>query len=157
MRGAFERNDTPYTTGQLIVGTMSAERPLLPAPHQIVGTFAEDIFGWPVTSPRSLVYHGWVTLSATFVGFLLGATFGIILAVLIVHVRTLAEEPLALDHLLADGADPRGGAHRHRRARRDRAARAPAEGDHLGLSVFFPGRHRRGERPDVRPIRSSAT
>jgi NitT/TauT family transport system permease protein len=94
VRAAFERDDTPYTTGQLIAGTMSAERPLLPAPHQIIQTFAEDVFGWPVTSPRSLVYHGWVTLSATFIGFLLGATFGIILAVLIVHVRTLQKSLL---------------------------------------------------------------
>ena len=73
---------------------MSAERPLLPAPHQIVETFADDVFGWPVTSPRSLVYHSWVTLSATFLGFLLGATFGIILAVLIVHARTLQKSLL---------------------------------------------------------------
>jgi NitT/TauT family transport system permease protein len=89
VRDAFERNETPYTTGELIAGTLSAERPLLPAPHQIVETFADDVFGWPVYSPRSLVYHSWVTLSATFLGFLLGATFGIILAVLIVHARTL--------------------------------------------------------------------
>jgi NitT/TauT family transport system permease protein len=81
VRGVFERDDTPYTTGQLIAGTMRAERPLLPAPHQIVQTFAEDVFGWPVTS-------------ATFVGFLLGATFGIVLAVLIVHVRTLQKSLL---------------------------------------------------------------
>ena len=94
VRGAFERDDTVYTTGQLIAGTMSAERPLLPAPHQVIQTFADDVFGWPVTSPRSLVYHGWVTLSATFVGFLLGATFGIILAILIVHVRTLQKSLL---------------------------------------------------------------
>jgi NitT/TauT family transport system permease protein len=94
VRDAFERNDTPYTIEDLIVGTMSAERPLLPAPHQIIETFADDVFGWPVTSPRSLVYHSWVTLSATFVGFLLGAAFGIILAVLIVHVRTLQKSLL---------------------------------------------------------------
>jgi NitT/TauT family transport system permease protein len=94
VRGAFEREETPYTTANLIVGTLSAERPLLPAPHQIIATFADDVFGYPVTSPRSLVYHGWVTLSATFVGFVLGATFGIILAVLIVHVRTLQKSLL---------------------------------------------------------------
>jgi NitT/TauT family transport system permease protein len=94
VRGAFERGDAPYTTGELIAGTMNAERPLLPAPHQIIQTFADDVFGWPVTSPRSLVYHGWVTLSATFIGFLLGAAFGIILAVLIVHVRTLQKSLL---------------------------------------------------------------
>ena len=94
VRGDFERNDIHYTFGDVIAGTMSAERPLLPAPHQILQTFAGDVFGWPVTSPRSLVYHSWVTLSATFIGFLLGATFGIILAVLIVHVRTLEKSLL---------------------------------------------------------------
>ena len=94
VRDQFERDETRYTVEQLIAGTLSAERPLLPAPHQILLTFADDIFGWPVTSPRSLVYHSWVTLSATFVGFLLGATFGIILAVLIVHARTLQKSLL---------------------------------------------------------------
>lgn len=94
VRDAFERGEIHYTTGDLIAGTLSAERPLLPAPHQIIQTFAEDVFGWPITSPRSLVYHGWVTLSATFVGFLLGAIFGIILAVLIVHARTLQKSLL---------------------------------------------------------------
>jgi len=94
VRDAFEREDTPYTTAQLIEGTLTAERPLLPAPHQIIATFADDVFGWPVTSPRSLVYHSWVTLSATFLGFLLGASFGIILAVLIVHARTLEKSLL---------------------------------------------------------------
>jgi NitT/TauT family transport system permease protein len=94
VRDQFERDETPYTFAQLIEGTLSAERPLLPAPHQIVETFADDVFGWPVTSPRSLVYHSWVTLSATFLGFLLGAAFGIILAVLIVHARTLQKSLL---------------------------------------------------------------
>jgi len=94
VRDAFERDEIHYTTGDLIAGTLSAERPLLPAPHQVIQTFAEDVFGWPITSPRSLVYHGWVTLSATFVGFLLGATFGIFLAVLIVHARTLQKSLL---------------------------------------------------------------
>jgi NitT/TauT family transport system permease protein len=94
VRDAFERDDVHYTTGDLIAGTLSAERPLLPAPHQIIETFSEDVFGWPITSPRSLVYHGWVTLSATFVGFLLGASFGVILAILIVHARTLEKSLL---------------------------------------------------------------
>jgi len=94
VRDAFERDEIHYTTGDLIAGTLSAERPLLPAPHQVIQTFAGDVFGWPITSPRSLVYHSWVTLSATFVGFLLGATFGVILAVLIVHARTLQKSLL---------------------------------------------------------------
>lgn len=94
VRDAFERDNTPYTVWNLIAGTLSAERPLLPAPHQILLTFADDVFGWPVTSPRSLVYHSWVTLSATFVGFMIGAVFGIVLAVLIVHARTLQKSLL---------------------------------------------------------------
>ena len=41
------------------------------------------------TSKRSLVYHGWVTLSATLAGFGLGAGLGILLAIGIVHDRTM--------------------------------------------------------------------
>jgi NitT/TauT family transport system permease protein len=42
-----------------------------------------------MTSRRSLVYHAWVTLSSTLVGFGLGTLLGIVLAVLVVHVKTL--------------------------------------------------------------------
>jgi NitT/TauT family transport system permease protein len=94
VRDGFARADIQYTTGDLISATLSAERPLLPAPHQILQTFAEDVFAYPVTSPRSLVYHSWVTLSATVVGFLLGASFGVVLAVLIAHWRTLQKSLL---------------------------------------------------------------
>ncbi len=38
-----------------------------------------------VNSKRSLIYHAWVTLSATLLGFVIGTVFGIVLAVLIVH------------------------------------------------------------------------
>jgi NitT/TauT family transport system permease protein len=94
VRDGFERDNTPYTTGELIAGTLNADRPLLPAPHQILLTFADDVFDWPVDSPRSLVFHSWVTLSATFLGFVLGAVFGIVLATLIVHGRTLQKSLL---------------------------------------------------------------
>jgi NitT/TauT family transport system permease protein len=89
VRDQFEREETPYTIGEVIAGTLEAERPVLPAPHQIVAELANSLFFLPPTSSRSLVYHAWVTLSATVVGFLLGAALGIFLAVLIVHVRTL--------------------------------------------------------------------
>ena len=94
VRDTFEREETQYTTGQLLVETLSAERPLVPAPHQVVETFVDGVFGYPITSPRSLVYHSWVTLSATFVGFLLGTAFGTALAVLVVHMRTLEKSLL---------------------------------------------------------------
>jgi NitT/TauT family transport system permease protein len=94
VRDAFEREEARYTTGDLVSGSLEAERPRLPAPHQILRTFTDDVFGYPVTSARSLVYHSSVTLSATVVGFLLGAVFGVILATLIVHLRTLQKSLL---------------------------------------------------------------
>ena len=94
IRGAFERAGTAYSLSDLIAGTMSSERPLLPAPHQIVGQFVDLVFGYPPTSNRSLVFHGWVTLSATLAGFAIGVVFGIVLAVLIVHVRALEKSLL---------------------------------------------------------------
>jgi len=89
VRDAFERNEIKYTLSDVIAGTLSAERPLVPAPHQVVENLVETVFDYPPDSPRSLVYHSWVTLSATAVGFAIGALFGIVLAVLIVHMRTL--------------------------------------------------------------------
>ena len=94
VRDAFEREETKYTVSDLIAGTLNAERPLVAAPHQVVAEFAELVFGFPPDSPRSLVYHSAVTLSATCLGFALGAAFGILLAVLIVHIRTLEKSLL---------------------------------------------------------------
>jgi NitT/TauT family transport system permease protein len=89
VRDAFEREEMPYTFIDVIAGSLDAERPLLPAPHQILVAFVDQVFGYPPDSPRSLLYHSYVTLSATAVGFALGALFGTLLAVLIVHMRAL--------------------------------------------------------------------
>ncbi|MEH2493486.1 ABC transporter permease [Bradyrhizobium sp. AZCC 2230] len=89
VRDGFEREETPYAMSDVLAGTMDAERPLLPAPHQIASAFLDSVFGYPPLAPRSLVYHSLVTLSATLLGFLLGALFGIVLALLIVHSRVL--------------------------------------------------------------------
>jgi NitT/TauT family transport system permease protein len=94
VRGGFEREETPYTVSELIAGTMSAERPLLPAPHQVLQAFVDSVFGYPPNAPRSLVYHSGVTLSATLLGFLLGAMLGIALALMIVHSRVLEKSLL---------------------------------------------------------------
>jgi NitT/TauT family transport system permease protein len=40
-------------------------------------------------SKRSLIYHSWITLSATLLGFTLGTGFGILLSVGIVYNRTM--------------------------------------------------------------------
>jgi len=94
VRDGFEREETPYTASDLFAGTMSAERPLLPAPHQVISAFADSVFGYSPTAPRSLVYHSAVTLSATLLGFALGALLGIALALMIVHSQVLAKSLL---------------------------------------------------------------
>jgi NitT/TauT family transport system permease protein len=78
-----------WTIADLVDKTWSMERPVLPAPHQIAEDFYETVFATPVTSKRSLVYHANVTVSATLVGFALGALLGIALAVGIVHLPVL--------------------------------------------------------------------
>ena len=69
--------------------TLAMDRPVLPAPHQIVADLYGSIFGWPIDSPRNLLFHAAVTSSATLLGFVMGAVLGAVLAVLIVHSRTL--------------------------------------------------------------------
>jgi NitT/TauT family transport system permease protein len=94
VRDRFEREDTAYTFGDVIAGTMNADRPVVPAPHQVAENLFDSVFGYPPDSPRSLVYHSWVTLSATLAGFAMGSLFGILLAVMIVHARTLEKSLL---------------------------------------------------------------
>jgi len=89
VRDGFEREETPYAVADVVAGAMSAQRPLLPAPHQVVAAFLDGVFGYPPLAPRSLVYHSLVTVSATILGFVLGTLFGIVLALLIVHSRVL--------------------------------------------------------------------
>lgn len=83
------RAGTEVTTAQLISETMAQERPVLPAPHQVLAGLWDGVAGQKITSKRSLVYHGWVTLSATMAGFVLGTAAGLILAIGIVHSRAM--------------------------------------------------------------------
>ena len=69
--------------------TQSLDRPLLPTPLQIAGEMIRSVFGYPVTSPRSLVFHAGVTAWSAIVGFALAVVAGIALAIGIVQVRTL--------------------------------------------------------------------
>src|SRR5258708_10481809 len=82
VRGGFEREEAPYTVSALIAGTMSAERPLLPAPHQVIAAFADSVFGYAPTAPPSLCYHSMVTMSATQLGSAPRALVGVGLALL---------------------------------------------------------------------------
>jgi NitT/TauT family transport system permease protein len=78
-----------WSAGELVADTMASERPVLPAPHQVLAELEKTILEVSPVSRRSLVYHGWVTLSSALLGFALGTVLGIALAVGIVHVRTL--------------------------------------------------------------------
>ncbi len=83
------RAGTEVSFGALVRDTLAQERPVLPAPHQVARGLWDGVFGQAVTSKRSLVYHGWVTLSATLLGFAIGTALGIALAVGIVHNRAM--------------------------------------------------------------------
>lgn len=86
----FERDGiADYGTVQLLSAVWSMERPVLPAPTQVAADLWENVFRQPITSKRSLVYHSWVTMSSTLAGFALGSAMGILIAIGIVHVRTL--------------------------------------------------------------------
>ena len=85
----YERQKTEWNFEKLRQDAWAMERPILPAPHQILKDMNKSILQRKVTSKRSLVYHGWVTISSTLVGFGIGALLGIVLAVGIVYVPTL--------------------------------------------------------------------
>jgi NitT/TauT family transport system permease protein len=86
----YEREgNESWTWRDVLADTMTTERPLLPAPHQIAEELDRTVLEVAPSSRRSLVYHGWVTLSAALLGFGFGALLGIVLAVGIVHLRTL--------------------------------------------------------------------
>ncbi|MGP3696139.1 ABC transporter permease [Rhodobacter sp. NSM] len=74
---------------EILPRTMSQERPVLPAPHQVAKGLWDGVAGQKITSKRSLVYHGWITLSATLLGFGIGTGLGILLAVGIIHNRAM--------------------------------------------------------------------
>ncbi len=89
VRDQAARAGETVTTAQIIEQTFNQERPVLPAPHQIIAELWDTTIDKPITSKRSLVYHAWVTLSATLMGFGMGTVLGILLAIAIVHNRAV--------------------------------------------------------------------
>jgi NitT/TauT family transport system permease protein len=78
-----------WTIGQLVSDTLAQDRPILPAPHQVAVEIYKTTVLQNITSKRSLIYHSWITLSSTILGFLIGTFLGIFLAILIVHNKAL--------------------------------------------------------------------
>lgn len=99
-RDQATRAGTELALRDLVADTLSQQRPRLPAPHQVVqelwtSTWVEEtqgrrgIVNSGTLSNRSLIFHGWVTLSATLLGFAMGAVLGLVLAIGIVHNRAM--------------------------------------------------------------------
>ncbi|MBB5753321.1 ABC transporter permease [Prosthecomicrobium pneumaticum] len=86
---AFARQKVEPDFESLVAATWSMERPVLPAPHQVAAELWKTTVEQRITSKRSLVFHGWITLSSTLVGFAIGTALGILLAVAVVHVKSL--------------------------------------------------------------------
>ena len=75
--------------GELVADTWSQDKPKLPAPHQVAVELWDTTVEKKITSKRSLIYHSWVTLSATLLGFALGTVLGVGLAIGIVYNRVM--------------------------------------------------------------------
>lgn len=83
------RAGVELTTSELVADTWAQEKPKLPAPHQVATEIWNTTVEKKITSKRSLIYHSWITLSATLLGFVLGTGLGILLAVGIVYNRVM--------------------------------------------------------------------
>ena len=88
-RDQDRRDNVTPTTSEFIMKTWSQPKPTMPAPHQVAEALYKGVFTVKLTSARSLVYHSWVTLSSTLLGFAMGTALGVLIAVGIVHVPAL--------------------------------------------------------------------
>lgn len=86
----YERADqTDVPLSRLITDTLAQDRPKLPAPHQVAIELWNTTVEKKITSKRSLIHHSGITLSSTLLGFFIGTSLGILLAIGIVHSRVL--------------------------------------------------------------------
>jgi NitT/TauT family transport system permease protein len=70
---------------QYLTDLWSQQKPVLPAPHQVVVEVWNNTIGQALTSKRSFIFHAWVSLASTLLGFVFGTALGLLLAVLIIH------------------------------------------------------------------------
>ena len=85
----YEKSATEWSMNDLVRDTMAHDRPVLPAPHQIVVEIWKTTVQKKITSKRSLIYHSWITLSSTLLGFVMGTFTGMMLAIFIVENRAM--------------------------------------------------------------------
>ncbi len=85
----LSRSGETMTVVEHVADTWSQKKPRLPAPHQVAVELWNTTAMKSVTSKRSLVFHSWITLSSTLLGFAMGTVLGILLAVGIVHNKAM--------------------------------------------------------------------
>ena len=85
----YEKSATEWSMNDLVRDTMAHDRPVLPAPHQVVVEIWKTTVQKKITSKRSLIYHSWITLSSTLLGFVMGTLTGMMLAIFIVENRAM--------------------------------------------------------------------
>ena len=85
----YKKTSTDWTVTNLVRDTMAHERPVLPAPHQVLSEIWNTTVKKKITSKRSLIYHSWITLSSTLLGFFMGTITGMVLAIFIVENRAM--------------------------------------------------------------------
>ena len=93
-----QRTGVALSQAEVIADTMSQERPVLPAPHQVAAEIWNTTIGEPIMrerrgqmqgNPRNLIFHAYHTLWPTILGFAIGGFLGVLLAVGIVHSRAM--------------------------------------------------------------------
>jgi NitT/TauT family transport system permease protein len=80
----LSRDEGTHSFADIVLTTLSYTRPVLPAPHQVAVDLWNTTLTLAPSSKRSLLYHAWVTLSATLLGFVMGTVLGVALALFIV-------------------------------------------------------------------------
>lgn len=90
VQSALDSNTgTVRSAWDFFVATMTQSKPTIPAPHQVAyETVRTTLFTNPATR-GSLLFHAFVTLQTTLAGFIAGTLLGVLLAVGIVHARSL--------------------------------------------------------------------
>ncbi len=88
-RDLDERRGATVSFSEFVAETMTQKKPTLPAPHQVAVDLYKTVVLATPWKPSSLLYHCWVTLSSTLLGFAMGTALGIAIAAAIVHARSL--------------------------------------------------------------------
>ncbi len=88
-KSVAQRTGTSPSTMAMLSNTMKQERPVLPAPHQVVEEIINTTVKKKISSKRSLIFHAGITLSSAMLGFAMGTMLGILLAVAIVYNEAL--------------------------------------------------------------------